>query len=88
MPDKYAMTEANIRAVRKQAGASRWAIRLGQLIEHILEEPPPDVDVRMGDVYGDVWPPIAGHRSLEMAAGLWEIVLTTEDGARALLKDK
>ena len=88
MPDKYAMTKASVRAVQKQAGGSRWAIRLGRLIEHILEEPPPDVDVQMGDVYGNVGPPIAGHGLLEMAAELWEIVLKTEDGAQALLKDK
>ena len=42
----------------------------------------------MGSMYRDVGPPIAGQRSLEMAAELWEIVLKTEDGAPALLKDK
>ena len=82
------MTKANIWAVRKQAGTSRWAIRLGRPIKQILEEPPPDVDVQMGDVYGDVGPPMAGHESLEMVAELWEIVLKTEDSAQALLKDK
>ena len=72
MPDKYAMTKANVRAVRKLAGASRSAICLGRLIGHILEEPPPDVDVQMGDVYGDVGPPVEGYGSLELAAKLWE----------------
>ena len=69
-------------------GASRWAICLGRPIQHILEEPPPDLDVQMGDMYGDVGPSTAGHGLLEMAAELWEIVLKTEDGAQALLKDK
>ena len=38
VPEKYAMTRKDIRAIRKQAGASRWAIRLGGLLEGILGE--------------------------------------------------
>ena len=88
VPDKYAMTKANVRAVRKQAGASRWVIRLGRMIEHILEAPPLDLHVQMGDIYGDVGPPVASYAPLEMAAEMCEIVLKTEDGAQAPLKDK
>ena len=42
----------------------------------------------MGDIYGDVGPPVASYTSLEMAAEMWEIVLKTEDATQALLKDK
>ena len=33
---KYAMVKGNIRAIRKRAGASKWAIRLGRILEGAL----------------------------------------------------
>ena len=32
MPHKYAPMKADVRAMRKQAGSSKWAIRLGKLV--------------------------------------------------------
>ena len=85
---KYSLTKANVRAVRKQAGASRWAICLGKLLEHMIEEPAADADVAMGDVYGTVGPEVARFEPMELAAELWEIVPRTEDGVQELLRDR
>ena len=48
-PEKYAMTKKSIRAVRKQARASCWAIRLGRLLEGII------VDTNNHDVSALAW---------------------------------
>ena len=92
-PDKYAMTKQNIRAVRKQAGASRWAIRLGRLLENIIM----DTDDRESNGAGmdvDGWrsqaatEPANGGGKLEVAMEVWSVLLRTEEGAQKLLKDK
>ena len=36
-PHRYALTKANVPAVRKQAGLSKWAIKLGKLLEGYLD---------------------------------------------------
>ena len=37
LPHKYAMTNANVRALRKQARSSKWAIGLGSLVERYVD---------------------------------------------------
>jgi hypothetical protein len=87
------MTKQNIRAVRKQAGASRWAIRLGRLLENIIM----DTDDRESNGAGmdvDGWrsqaatEPANGGGKLEVAMEVWSVLLRTEEGAQKLLKDK
>jgi|Transcript_24976 hypothetical protein len=87
------MTKKNIRAVRKQAGASCWAIRLGRLVEDIL--------VEAGDLNADgagmeldggrsqcATEPASQGAKLEIALDIWSVVLRTQVGAQAVLKDK
>ena len=92
-PDKYAMTKQNIRAVRKQARASRWAIRLGRLLESIIvdtddrEVNSAGMDVDCGRSQAAMEPGNGGSK-LEVAMEVWAVVLHTEEGAQKLLKDK
>ena len=92
-PDKYAMTKQNIRAVQKQAGASRWAIRLGRLLESIIVDTDErEVNSAGMDVDGGrsqaAMEPANGGSKLEVAMEVWAVVLRTEEGAQKLLKDK
>ena len=92
-PDKYAMTKQNIRAVQKQAGASRRAIRLGRLLESIIVDTDErEVNSAGMDVDGGrsqaAMEPANGGSKLEVAMEVWAVVLRTEEGAQKLLKDK
>ena len=91
--EKYAMTKKNIRSVRKQAGASCWAIRLGRIPEGIL------IHLREADADGApmeldggrsqcATEPASQGARLEIALDIWSVILRTEVGAQALLKDK
>ena len=87
------MTKTNILALRKQARASRWAIRLGRLLEGILlETVDPDADGTGMEPDGGrsqcATKPASQGAKLEVALDIWSVIPRTEDGAKALLKDK
>ena len=63
-------------------------IKPGKMIERLLDEPAANGDVTMGGICGDVGPTNPGYEALEVVAEPWEIVLCTEDGAQALLRDR
>ena len=66
LPPKHATPKAYEWAIHKQAGASRWAIRLGKLIERLLEDPNTGHNVTMGGVYGDIGPVSPGCKAFEV----------------------
>ena len=92
-PDKYAMTKSNIRAVRKQAGASRWAIRLGRFMEGALANVEAH-DVTQETMHLDpelrqcATQPVHTGIRMKLALEVWSVVLRTEEGAMALFKDR
>ena len=73
LPHKYAPTKAHVHAVRKQAGASKWAIRLGKLIEGQMAWTSPWTR--------RVWGCWMRHKT----SGT---ILKAKEGAQAVLKDK
>ena len=93
VPQEYAMTKKSSRAVRKQAGASRWAIRLGRLSEGIVVEAGDlhaegtAMDLDGGRVECATKPALQGAKP-EIALDICYVVLRAECGALALLKDK
>ena len=79
LPHKYALTKAHVRAVRKQAGASKWAIRLRKLIQGYLDAAaidPMDLDGM------DVTMTSAGMGLLDATQDVWDVILKTADHAQ------
>ena len=84
LPHKHGLAKAHVRAVRKEAGSSKWAIRLGKLLEG-----DPDfvaVDNEADDPM-DESVNTAAVGLLDAAQDVWGIILKIEEGAQALLKD-
>ena len=81
---KYAMVKGNIKAVRKRAGASKWAIRLGRIREGALDTSAfesmggPELD--LGSVQCET--EVASYGAvIGLAQEVWDVLLRTEEGA-------